>query len=121
MLALWTRIFIFTLYAAGAMLFSMEFFPPIISIPAGLMCIGTACVTQLIETGVKFWYWWAFFGIGYKLTLSLDGCVNHSEEIDAWLEDNIKLKVSYVNEDVDYYFLFKSDLIGFKLMWAELI
>lgn len=64
-----------------------------------------------------------YVDMGYKRTmhevsLDIDVWFEHQQEIEQWIKNNIKMS-TFVCKIMgsNYYFLRKSDAVGFKLRW----
>ena len=91
----------------------------VIFVSVGYTLITMALVWMILECGPLFWYWWIPFRFGYEVKIEQSTYSSHFLNIRAWLEENIKNRVKYLNGNGGtYYFLFKSDATGFKLRWS---
>ena len=89
----------------------------VVSLSVGYTFIAMAIILLMLECGPYMWYWWVSFRWGYHVTLPAKVYMNDSGEIEEWLKDNITFKFMHINNGEAFFFLRKSDAMGFKLRW----
>ena len=119
MMETWVRAAILILIIGGVIMLGLMKYFTIVTLSLGGSMILLGATLLFMEAGPAFWYWWVGFGFGYCIRMNYDSLVEHKAEISKWLDTNMALSVTYRNIGDDYYFLRKTDAIGFKLVWAE--
>lgn len=110
---IWT---IFLLVSTGIFFIEVNLIAVVfISVGATFVFMGMCLL--FLECGPRVCYWWVSIRMGCDVKIPHKDYMEHADEIEKWLKDNIAMGFMHVNEGNTYYFLRNTDATGFKLRW----